>query len=212
MAFLHHYTWHLWIKRDSFLLHHACNTVLKSILSFIFLLTWGLSLLSSLGTFLTTSDLVFSSPRLFRQLMSFTCELSPSGAMGVKLTLQERLGFSMGRVWLCLYWALTHVPLWFPHVLWTHELMDGCSLSCSFPGCPINFLRAGTMAWRGTLELCKKLVLLNDTHPFQVFTSAAVTEWLRPEMQKPLFTTLLCHMLDVRALCLSFPIYEKDIE
>lgn len=169
------------LKRNSLLLYHVYYIALKSILlSFVFLLISCLSLLSSLGTFSTASALMFSSPNLFIQLMLFPSEFLLASTMVVKLALWAPSILNEQGVPASLPGCLTHIPLCGSHMFygwmegWMDRWMDVLR-SCSLPVCSVSFLRRTRALLLGTLEPCEKTSeLLNDTHLYQVFTSAAV--------------------------------------
>lgn len=168
----HYYNWYLWIKQILFFCIMQIALLLSQFFSICFLLTLCLSLLSSLGAFLTASALVFSSPHLFTQVISFACGL-PLMAPWRWRSHSEPLRSLAGRVGLHLCRAVSHM---FPHVWGMHGWMERCAMSYSIPACPVSFLRAGTVTSYLVLWDPGRNELLNNTYPFSVFTSAAVLQ------------------------------------
>lgn len=130
MAFWHYYSWFLWIKTIYFLLCHAYCAALKSIISFLFLLTSCLSLLSSLRRFDYFSPHVFIASLVYT--VAATCLwASPNWCQRGKAPTLSAFGPERAvcaHVFAGLFHK--HPCLWFPHVLCVHGWMHGCMRSC----------------------------------------------------------------------------------
>lgn len=167
----HYYNWYLWIKQILFF----CIMQIALLLSQFFIcfpsdivfkplvFTWGIFDCLSTRVFISSSVYTGDIICLWASLMVPWRWCSHS----------EPLQSLVGRVCLHLCRAVSHM---FTRVWEMHGWMERCAMSYSIPGCPVSFLRAGTVASYLVLSDPGRNELLNNTYPFPVFTSAAVLQ------------------------------------